>query len=167
MLRPGNGIGERSRPIRARIGQNGLGDFEKRFLGAAGSLLHHLRRVAGEVSLDDLKTVRGFSSVSSLSTGGFTSDATNGPKPGPGTALPPGVAAGVGGFFVPSAPVDTFVSPDCAVAAAASPCAPTLVRAYCQVAPSYWLVIPLNGHSFIPPLTVKVPKILRLNLRCP
>ena len=27
VLRPGNGVGERSRPIRARIGQNGLGDF--------------------------------------------------------------------------------------------------------------------------------------------
>src|SRR5438034_107801 len=62
------------------------------------------------------------------------------------------------GALVPSGPVDTLVSPDCAVAAAASPCAPTLVRAYCQVALLYSLIKPLNGHSATPPLDCKSPE---------
>ena len=35
VLRPGDGVGERRRPVRAGVGQDRLGDLEKRFL--AGS----------------------------------------------------------------------------------------------------------------------------------
>ena len=55
VLRPGDRIGERSRPFGARVRQNGLGDLEKSFFGTAGGFLDHLRRVAGEMPLDDLE----------------------------------------------------------------------------------------------------------------
>src|SRR5215471_18954808 len=59
VLRPGNGISKGRRFVRARTGQNGLSNFQKRFLGATGSLLHYLRRVACEMRLDDLKNTAG------------------------------------------------------------------------------------------------------------
>ncbi len=55
VLRPSYGVGERGGPVRARIGQDRFSDFKESFLGAAGALLHHLRRVAGEMLLDDLE----------------------------------------------------------------------------------------------------------------
>src|SRR5207245_6431571 len=55
MLRPCHGVSERRRSVGAGAGQNGVRHFQKRVSRTARRPLDHLRRVAAEMLLDDLK----------------------------------------------------------------------------------------------------------------
>ena len=55
VLRPGDGVGHRAGPLRARVVGQRLGHLEELLLRAAAYLLDHLGRVAREVPLQDLE----------------------------------------------------------------------------------------------------------------
>jgi hypothetical protein len=55
VLRPGDGVRERGRALAAAVAQQQPGDAQERPLRHAGGALDELRRVAGEVALEDLE----------------------------------------------------------------------------------------------------------------
>src|SRR5215210_5679495 len=55
MLGPTDSVAQGGRLLGCRVLADGLGDLEKRLFRGAADLLDHLRRVLGEVALEDLK----------------------------------------------------------------------------------------------------------------
>ena len=55
MLRPTDGVTKRGGALAPRVVAKGLGDLEEQVFGNAADVLHHLRRIASVVSLQDLK----------------------------------------------------------------------------------------------------------------